>query len=254
MNPRRPLIAANWKMNLDATQATAWWNDFQPHLEALSSVDLVVAPTALVLPGLAQQAADSALAVYGQNIHAKPAGAYTGEISAPLLQAAGASGVLIGHSERRQYFGETDDTVRRKAVAASSAGLPFILCVGESETDRVEGNSLAVVRGQLTTALADLESVEGLTVAYEPVWAIGTGRRAETGQIAEMHTDIREQLSGQFADNGDLVRILYGGSVKPDTATEVFSIDNVDGALVGGASLHADAFAAIARAALLTAS
>ena len=254
MNPRRPLIAANWKMNLDATRAAAWWEGFKPHLEALSRVDLVVAPTALVLPGLAQQAAGSALAVYGQNLHAEPSGAFTGELSAPLLQTAGAAGVLIGHSERRQYFGETDNDVRRKAVAARDAGLPFIICVGESEAEREQENSLTVVRGQLATALADLENVQGLTIAYEPVWAIGTGRRADAGQIAEMHTAIREQLRERFAQKGDSVRILYGGSVKPDTAAEVFSIEDVDGALVGGASLQADDFAAIARAAIPTAS
>ena len=248
MNPRRPLIAANWKMNLDVTQATAWWNDFKPHLEALSSVDLVVAPTTLVLPGLAQLAAGSALAIYGQNLHAKPAGAYTGEVSASLLQAAGAAGVLIGHSERRQYFGETDDCVRQKAVAARTAGLPFIVCVGESETERVEGNSLALVRRQLTTALADLETVEGLTVAYEPVWAIGTGRTATGDEIAAVHTHLRDLLRARLGGEADGIRLLYGGSVKPANAADILALDDVDGALVGGASLDAKDFWAICMA------
>ena len=247
---RRPIVAANWKMHQDFTSTDTWWNAIAPRLADWEAIDVVVAPTALALPRLAAHARGSrTLRVFGQNAHWEASGAFTGEVSVPLLQDAGAHGCLVGHSERRHVFGETDDDVRRKTAAILNGGLDAILCVGETEDERDAGRSESVVAAQLLAALDGLPSPDRLTVAYEPVWAIGTGRRATTAQVDTMHVAVRAALRQRFGAPADGIRILYGGSVKPAGAGELFALPEVDGALVGGASLTADSFAAIVDAA-----
>ena len=186
----------------------------------------------------------SRVAIGGQDCHAEPAGAYTGDIAAEMLKDAGAGAVIVGHSERRRYHGETDAMVRGKALAARRAGLLAIVCVGETRAERDAGKTDTVVRMQLDGSLPD--GLADFVVAYEPVWAIGTGVTPTKNDVLAMHHFIRERLCARYGDAGQGVRILYGGSVKPANAKELLGIDNVDGALIGGSSLKADEFLAIA--------
>jgi triosephosphate isomerase (TIM) len=243
----RPLVAGNWKMNglkssakvLDEVQA-----GYTPDLKA--KVDLAICPPATLIGTLA---ANSQIAIGGQDCHAKESGAYTGDLSAEMLADAGAAYVLVGHSERRQYHGEKDADVRAKAVAAHRAGLTAIVCVGETREEREAGKALTVVREQLRGSIPNDSNSGNLVVAYEPVWAIGTGLTPTTADVAEVHAAIREELKSlvDMADHAK-VRILYGGSVKPSNAAELMAVDNVNGALVGGASLVAADFLVIAGA------
>ena len=212
----------------------------------LTAIDIMVCPPATLLAELAVAARDSPMRIGGQDCHAEPAGAFTGDIAAEMLKGAGASAVIVGHSERRTYHRETDADVRAKALAARRAGLLAIVCVGETRAEREAGRALEVVGKQLDGSLPDGATAENLVVAYEPVWAIGTGLTPTPGDVAEMHGFIRRNLAERFAAAGEGIRILYGGSVKASNAKELMGVADVDGALIGGASLKADEFLAIA--------
>jgi len=240
----RPLIAGNWKMHGTLAEALALAGDVAAGVGGLK-VDLLVCPPALHLVSVAQALRGEAVAVGGQDCHAAPKGAHTGDVSAPMLADAGASHVILGHSERRADHAETDAVVRAKVVAALAAGLIPVVCVGETEAERLAGQAEAVVGRQLAGSLPD--GFEGV-VAYEPVWAIGTGRVPTEADIAAIHAAIRASLVARFAGGGAM-RILYGGSLKPGNAAAILALAHVDGGLVGGASLIAADFLAIARAA-----
>src|SRR6185437_2827263 len=208
--------------------------------------DLLVCPPAVHLAAVAQAVAGSPVAVGGQDCHQAKQGAHTGDIAAPMLREAGARWVILGHSERRQNYGETDELIREKTLAAVEAGLIPIVCVGETEEQRAAGQQTEVVGWQIAGSLP--KPFTGV-VAYEPVWAIGTGKTATEDDVADMHGFIREELGRQFGDDGKNILILYGGSVRPANAASLLAVSNVGGALVGGASLKAEDFLAIARAA-----
>jgi len=250
---RTLLIAGNWKMFKTTAEAAAFCAALRGELDELDEVDLALCPPFTAIGVVAEELGELGVEVYGQNMHEADEGAYTGEISASMLLDAGATGVLLGHSERRQLFGETDAALQRKLASALAAGLEPVLCVGETEAERDGGQTEARLRSQLETALRGLDASQALqlTVAYEPVWAIGTGKSA-TPQIAqEAHAFIRSLLDGLVGEEAAAaVRILYGGSVKPGNARELLDQPDIDGALVGGASLDPASFAAIARAAL----
>ncbi len=246
----RPLVAGNWKMNglrSSAKVLTEIHAGYTPGLKA--KVELAVCPPATLVGMFALMSVGSRVAIGGQDCHAKEMGAYTGDISAEMLADAGATYVLVGHSERRQYHGEKDADVCAKAVAAHRAGLTAIVCVGETQAEREAGRTLNVVRRQLRGSIPVDSNSQNLVVAYEPVWAIGTGLTPTAADVAEVHALIREELRRLVgkADHGK-VRILYGGSVKPSNAAELMAVENVNGALVGGASLVAADFLAIAGA------
>ena len=241
---RRPLVAGNWKMNgLIASGGVL--EKIIAGSRNLSNVDLMVCPPATLIAGFAAAARGSRVAIGGQDCHPLEAGPYTGDISAEMLKDAGAAAVIVGHSERRQHHGETDAQVRAKALAARRAGLAAIICVGETRAERDEGRAFPVVRRQLEGSLPD--GGANFAVAYEPVWAIGSGLTPTAGDIAAMHEFIRDRLISRDPNSGPEIRILYGGSVRAANAAEVLTRDNVNGALVGGASLDADEFLAIAR-------
>jgi len=214
---------------------------------ALPSVDLLVCPPATLVMMFASATHGSSVAIGAQDCHADASGAFTGDISAEMLADAGATAVIVGHSERRTYHHETDSMVRAKALAAWRAGLTAIVCVGETKEQRTSGQTLDVVGSQLAGSLPGSVVSEGLVVAYEPVWAIGTGLTPTAADVAEVHGFIRERLVKRFGATGEEIRVLYGGSVKPSNAHELLAVPNVDGALVGGASLKADDFLGIAR-------
>jgi len=241
------LVAGNWKMNGLRASAAELGKVVQA-ADTLSKVDLLLCPPATLLMMFVSAAHDSKVAIGAQDCHAEPAGAFTGDISAEMLADAGATAVIVGHSERRTYHGETDAGVRAKALAAGRAGLLAIVCVGETKNQRDGGRTLDVVGAQLAGSLPNAVIAEGLVVAYEPVWAIGTGLTPTTADVAEVHDFIRERLTKRFGETGEEIRLLYGGSVKPANAQELLSVTNVDGALVGGASLKADDFLGIAAA------
>ena len=243
--PRRPLVAGNWKMN--GLKASV--GEVQKIADAtaeLKAVDLIVCLPATLIAQSAAAGWNSSVQIGAQDCHAERAGAFTGDISAEMLKDAGAVAVIVGHSERRAYHRETDADVRAKALAARRAGLLAIVCVGETRGERDSGRALAVVRGQLDGSLPDGVTADNLVVAYEPVWAIGTGSTPTAADVAEMHGLVRERLGARFGAAGQGMRILYGGSVKPSNAKELMALANVDGALVGGASLKAEEFLAIA--------
>jgi triosephosphate isomerase len=212
----------------------------------LPAADILVCPPATLLTAFAARAKGTPVAIGAQDCHAERSGAFTGDISAEMLKDAGASAVIVGHSERRASHGEGDADVRAKALAARRAGLLAIVCVGETQAERDAGRALSVVEAQLAGSLPDGATAGNLVVAYEPVWAIGSGRTPTPDDVAEMHGLIRGHLTRRFGAEGEGVRILYGGSVKPSNAAELLVVANVDGALVGGASLKADDFLAIA--------
>jgi triosephosphate isomerase len=246
-NSIRPLIAGNWKMNgLKASMA-----EFEAMLAGASKVagkaDLLVCPPATLIAGFAERTrASKGLAIGGQDCHPKVSGAHTGDLSAEMLADAGASAVIVGHSERRADHGESDGLVRQKAEAAWRAGLTAIVCIGETQQQRDSGQTLDVCRGQLDGSLPDGARADNLVVAYEPVWAIGTGLTPTAGDVEQIHKFIRDILVGRFNGEGARIRILYGGSVKPSNARELMAVANVNGALIGGASLKAADFLAIA--------
>ncbi len=241
----RHLIAGNWKMNGLRESAAAIVTPLRDGANGLGC-DLLVCPPATLIGTVAQILAGSAVAVGGQDCHAKVSGAHTGDISAAMLRDAGASHVILGHSERRADHGESDAVVRAKTEAAMAAGLTPIVCVGETEAQRMAGEQNAVVGAQLAGSLP--EGFAGV-VAYEPVWAIGTGKTPTEADVADMHAYIRGKLVALLGANGQKLRILYGGSVKPGNAAALMGMPDVGGALVGGASLNAADFLAIAKAA-----
>ena len=248
---RRKFICGNWKMHKTAGEAVQLVRGLQQRLPA-ASAQVAVAPPFTALPAVKQALRGSAIQLFGQNCHHEKQGAFTGEVSALMLKDVGCDGVILGHSERRQYFGETDEGVAKKLRAALAEGLHPIVCVGESLQEREAGRTWEVVSRQVRGALVGLPAaaLQKLTLAYEPVWAIGTGRTATTAQAQEVHAQIRgllRELGG--APVAQAVRIQYGGSVKPDNATDLMSQPDVDGALVGGASLKTADFAAIVAAA-----
>ncbi len=241
----KPLIAGNWKMHGSLAEAAALAGAVRDGAADLAA-DLLVCPTFLHVAAVAKQLAGSPVAVGAQDCHAAAKGAHTGDVSAPMLKDAGASHVILGHSERRTDHGETDAMVRAKAEAAAAAGLTPIVCVGETEAERLAGQAEAVVERQLAESLPD--GFAGI-IAYEPVWAIGTGRTPTEADIAAIHGTIRARLAARFGAAGQRTRILYGGSMKPGNAKAILALPNVDGGLVGGASLVAADFLAIAKAA-----
>ena len=249
---RRKIIAANWKMNLTPGEAANYLQAFLSELSAVDDVEVVLIPPFTALPVLVERSERSQFIRLGaQNMHWERNGAFTGEISAPMLRALFCKYVILGHSERRQLFGETDEMVHRKVVAAYASGLRPMLCIGESLEEREAGQLDGVLARQLQIALAGIETRElaELVVAYEPIWAIGTGRTATPDQAQEAHHHIRFVLT-QISDKAtaDRIRIQYGGSVKPDNAEELMRQPDIDGALVGGASLDPRSFAQIIRA------
>jgi triosephosphate isomerase len=244
---RRPLVAGNWKMNgLKASAAELARIIGGAPLS--NRVDLMVCPPATLVAAFAAQAHGSRVAIGGQDCHSESSGAFTGDIAAEMLADAGATAVIVGHSERRAYHHETDAQVRAKAQGAWRAGLMAIVCVGETRDQRTAGQTLAVVGAQVDGSVPDGATADKLVVAYEPVWAIGTGLTPTPSDVAEVHGFIRARLAARFGAIGKGVRILYGGSVKPSNAAELMAVANVDGALVGGASLKAAEFLGIAKA------
>lgn len=249
MPDRTPCIAANWKMHKTVAEAAQFVDALLPQIAATQH-DVVICPGFLALSEVIERSRGSAVRVAAQNMHEAEAGAFTGEVSAPMLVEVGVDAVVLGHSERRQLFGETDEALARKVPAALAAGLEPILCVGETEEARDADQTEGVLARQLQADLAEVESARlaEVVVAYEPIWAIGTGRTATPDQAQETIAFIRDVLLQRGAEV-DRVRILYGGSVKPANAAELFAQPDIDGALVGGASLDPEDFAAIVEAA-----
>jgi triosephosphate isomerase len=245
---RKKLIAANWKMYKTPQQAQEFMAAFLPTVAGHTRDEIVVCPPYVCLPAVIEAAKGSSIAVGAQNVFWEKEGAYTGEISIPMLLALGCTHVIIGHSERRQYFGETDDTVNRKLERALEAGLTPIVCIGEVLEEREAGLTEEVLRRQCARAFRGISGAkaEKLTVAYEPVWAIGTGKTATPQIASEAHTLIRYEAGKSLGEErADSMRILYGGSVKPENANALMAEPEIDGALVGGASLDPKSFAAI---------
>jgi triosephosphate isomerase (TIM) len=249
MPERTPYIAANWKMHKTVAEAANFVDALLPRIAATQN-DVVICPSYLALSEVVERSRGSAVRVAAQNMHEEESGAFTGEVSAPMLIEADVDAVILGHSERRQYFNETDEALARKVPAAMAAGLEPILCVGESEEARDADQTEGVLVRQLQADLAEVESgkLAEVVVAYEPIWAIGTGRTATPEQAQEACAFIRDVLRERGA-MVDAVRILYGGSVKPGNADELMAQPDIDGALVGGASLDPNEFAAIVEAA-----
>jgi triosephosphate isomerase (TIM) len=248
--PRKKLIAANWKMYKTPEQARDFFRDFLPLVKDHERDEIVVCPTFLALDAAIGAAKGSNVTVGAQDLHWEKEGAFTGEVSAPMLVAVGVTHVIIGHSERRQYFGETDDTVNLKLKSAVEAGLTPIVCVGEVLEERDAGLTDDVLRRQCMRAFHKISAKKAarLVVAYEPVWAIGTGKTATPQMASDAHTIIRGEAAKAFGQEfADKLRILYGGSVKPENAKALMSEEEIDGALVGGASLDPKSFAAIVK-------
>jgi len=252
MPMRTPLIAGNWKMHKTLRESVAFATALAARTASLTAVDVLVAPTAPALAAVVAAVDGHRIGVAAQNVHWEREGAFTGEISAGMISDTGATWVIVGHSERRQLFSETDETVARKVRAALTARLTPIVCVGETLAERDANDTLEVLDRQIRRGLDDVTGSElaGLVLAYEPVWAIGTGRTASPAQAQQAHAHLRQRLTQWFGVEASAAcRILYGGSVKPDNATALLEQPDIDGALVGGASLDLDAFLAIAGAA-----
>jgi triosephosphate isomerase len=249
MAERTPYLAANWKMHKTVAEAAGFVDALLPRIAATQH-DVVICPSFLALSEVVERSRGSAVKVAAQNMHEEDSGAFTGEVSAPMLVELDVEAVILGHSERRRHFGETDEALARKVPAALAAGLEPILCVGESEEERDADRTETVLEAQLAADLAAVGGgdLAGVVVAYEPVWAIGTGRTASPEQAEESIAFIREVLRRRGA-GADEVRILYGGSVKPANAADLLGRPEIDGALVGGASLEPEDFAAIVEAA-----
>lgn len=246
---RRPYVVGNWKMNNTLAEARALVVAVREGLGDGSTAEIGIAPSTVLLMPMARAVADSPIQLGAQNVYCEPSGAYTGETSPAMLVDAGCRFVIVGHSERRAIFGESGDLLRRKVTAATGAGLNVIFCLGETLDQRERGETNEVLERQLAEVLVDGTDWRKITVAYEPVWAIGTGRNATADQAQTAHEFLRGWLNEKFGDTASAeIRIQYGGSVKPANAHELMSLPDVDGALVGGASLAADDFLAIIRA------
>jgi triosephosphate isomerase len=248
MEYRVPLIAGNWKMFKTGPEAVNFAKKLAALVSDVDNVDIMIAPPFTALAPVSDVVRDTRISLGAQNLFWEKEGAFTGEISAPMLTSAGCQYVIIGHSERRQFFGETDETVNRKLKAAGKAGLIPILCVGETEAQRENQKTFSVLDKQIRNGLEGLTLDEhhALVIAYEPVWAIGTGKTATPAQVQEVHAYIRDLIEKSFGNMlAKSIRVLYGGSVKPDNVSELMALPDVDGALVGGASLQADTFSKI---------
>ena len=246
MTMRRPFMAANWKMNKTLSETSDFIEKFAPEVKGAVGVDIVLAPPFTSLGWAAEKLKGANIYLAAQDVFYEEKGAYTGEVSPLMLVDIGCSYVIIGHSERRQYFHETDETVNRKIKAAKKAGLGIIFCIGESLEEREAGKTLDVLEREIKNGL-DGVTPEKLVVAYEPIWAIGTGKTATPQQAQEVHAYIREKLAGLYGNRADELCILYGGSVTPDNVDSLMACLDVDGALVGGASLKPDSFARIVK-------
>ncbi len=256
MSGRRFLIAGNWKMNLLRDSSLQLVHQLIDTLQARPQVEVAVCPPSVYLHDVGAALRGSHIALGAQNMHAKDEGAFTGEISGKMLKDLGCRYVILGHSERRQYFHETDASVNEKGLASFTYGLTPIVCVGETLEQREAGKTASVVASQIRGSLANFstQQIENTVVAYEPVWAIGTGKTATPAQAEEVHLHIRQLLTEMFGEpSAERVRIQYGGSVKADNALELLSQPNIDGALVGGASLKSDSFVAIVQGAVAAA-
>jgi triosephosphate isomerase (TIM) len=251
VSERTPYLAANWKMHKTVAESEAFLDRFLGDIGDLADRDIVVCPPFTALPSAVERCRRSAVRVAAQNMHQEGSGAFTGEVSAPMLTTLGVDAVVLGHSERRAMFGETDEALARKVPAALAAGLEPILCVGESEAERDAGETEAVLRRQLDADLCEVdgEQLASVVIAYEPIWAIGTGRTATPEQAEEAIAFIRSLLAARDAGAAEAARILYGGSVKPGNAGQLLGREEIDGALVGGASLEPGDFLAICEAA-----
>jgi triosephosphate isomerase len=242
---RTPLLAANWKMHKTVHESVAFVRELESLVRPLEGVEVVVAPPFTAVAAAAEAARHGAVGVAGQDVSFESSGAFTGEISAGMLKDAGADWVIVGHSERRRLFGETDADVQRKLTASRGEGLDVIMCVGETLAQREQGETLAVLDRQLRVGLEHVDGgvVAELVIAYEPVWAIGTGKQATPAEADEAHRHIRAHVTQRFgADPADRCRILYGGSVTPGNIADLIALPDVDGALVGGAGLKIDSF------------
>jgi triosephosphate isomerase (TIM) len=248
---RTPLIAGNWKMHKTEAQAEQYIQELLPRVSAVDGVDVAICVPFTDLRAMVDSTRGSRVKVFAQNMHSEPEGAYTGEISAPMLCELDIQGVVLGHSERRELFGETDRALAAKVPTALAAGLAPILCVGETESERDDGDTQRKLRQQIRDDLAAIpdERLAEVVIAYEPIWAIGTGAVATAELAQEAIGFIRALVGDRDAQAAARVRILYGGSVKPENAAELLGLPDVDGALVGGASLEAESFAAIVTAA-----
>ena len=248
---RRPLIAGNWKMHKTVAEAQEFISALLPDIDDADGVDVAVCAPFPALGPLVEATRESAVAVYAQNMHQEKSGAFTGEVSAPMLLEIGVRGVILGHSERREYFGEIDRALALKVPAALDAGLVPILCVGETEEERERGETQRKLRHQVQEDLVRVDSarLDQVVIAYEPIWAIGTGQVATADVRQEAIAFIRALVADRDADQATRTRLLYGGSVKPENADELLALADVDGALVGGASLDPESFAAIVAAA-----
>lgn len=249
-NNRTPIIAGNWKLNKTISEAVTLTTDLAKLVDNISDVEIVVAPVFTALSNVANVINGSNIQLAAQDLYWEDSGAFTGEVSAPMLMDVGCDYVIIGHSERRQYFGETNETVNQKVKAALSHGLKPIICVGELLEEREEGKTESVIEDHVKGGIVDLNEseLESCVIAYEPVWAIGTGKTATPDQAQEVHSYIRNILKDSYSEELALqIRIQYGGSVKPGNAAELMSQQDVDGALVGGASLDAESFAEIVK-------
>jgi triosephosphate isomerase len=251
VSARTPLIAGNWKMHKTVAEAEEFIQALLPRVSDADGVDVAVCPTFTALQAMVDSARGSRVQVLAQNMHSEPSGAYTGEVAAPMLVEIGVQGVILGHSERRELFAETDRALQLKVPAALEAGLVPVLCVGETEEERDRGDTQRKLRHQVQEDLARVEEARlgDVVIAYEPIWAIGTGQVATPEQAQEAIAFVRALVGDRSREQAERVRILYGGSVKPDNASELLALPDVDGALVGGASLEPDSFAAIVAAA-----
>ncbi len=249
---RTKIVAGNWKMNKTLPEAKELIDQLLQVVKPENQVEVIIAPSFVNLPMAVEKTKQSDIRISAQNMHFEDSGAFTGEVSADMLQAIGVNTVILGHSERRAYFNETDEVLQKKAQKAYEKGMTNIFCVGEQLADRQAGKHFEVVKDQLQNALFELpmQAYKNIVIAYEPVWAIGTGETASPEQAQEMHQFIRSVLAKKYGqDLANHVRILYGGSVKPGNAKEIFSKPDVDGGLIGGASLKANDFNAIVEAA-----
>ena len=245
---RNYLIAGNWKMNLTASESVALAKEVVQLASQNSSVDICVSPTFIALDAVSRTVNGSQVSLGAQNMHQEVSGAYTGEISASMLESLEVEYVILGHSERREYFGESDSLVNQKTVAALQAGLKPIVCVGETLEQREADQTIAVIQSQVEGGLASLgaDCADSLVIAYEPVWAIGTGKTATPEMAEAVHAEIRAMLTGLMGESAaQKIRILYGGSMKPENADELLAQANIDGGLIGGAALKADSFTSL---------
>lgn len=243
---RKPFIAANWKMNKTLSDARDFIDKFVPEVKDISAVDIVIAPPFTSLAGAAERLRGTNVILAAQNVFYEEKGAYTGEISAPMLADIGCRYVIVGHSERRQYFLEDDGIVNRKIKAAKRAGLGVIVCVGESLAEREGGKTFEILRGQVERGLEGI-GPDDMVIAYEPVWAIGTGKTATPGQAQEAHAFIRGKVRVLYGNRADEFCIIYGGSATPENVDSLMACEDVDGALVGGASLKVESFTRIVK-------